>query len=103
MTDEIGNASPAHATGMDHRKGLDNDRMGSARAPGTWRDALISSIDEAVMLARIREGTRTGRPAADAEFVQRLEGDRCRNLRSEKRGPKATAASDEKQMNLVTP
>jgi hypothetical protein len=48
---------------------------------GTWCDAFISSIDNAVMLERIREATRTGRPAADAKFIQQLEVDRCHWVR----------------------
>jgi hypothetical protein len=53
-----------------------------------WGAALTDGIEDAALLERIREATRTGRPAACDEFVRELDAERCRCLRPRKRGPK---------------
>jgi len=68
---------------------------------GTWHEALGSGIAEAALWERIRAATRTGRPAAGEEFVKRLEAERKRRLLPQKRGPKAKAAVNERQMSLL--
>ena len=62
---------------------------------------MDSGVADAALWERIREATRTGRPAAGEEFVKRLEAERKRRLLPQKRGPKAKAAPDDRQMSLL--
>ena len=69
--------------------------------PQAWRDVLAEGVESGVLLARIREATSTGRPAASDEFVRRVETAVQRLLHPRKRGPKPRAAtSDAAQLNL---
>jgi hypothetical protein len=68
---------------------------------GTWREALTQGIEDAALMERIREATRSGRPAAGEGFVKQLEEEQRRCLRPRKRGPKGKVVVDEKQMSLT--
>jgi hypothetical protein len=65
-----------------------------------WRDVLEQGIEDAVLLERIRDATRTGRPAGDAKFVGELESRSGRALRLQKRGPKIKVATAGSQFEL---
>jgi ribosomal protein S18 acetylase RimI-like enzyme len=54
-----------------------------------------SGIEDAALLERIRQATRTGRPAADENFIEALERQTNCGLRAQKRGPKPKAAAGE--------
>ncbi len=94
-------SAAAHTGGADRWGFLDIaewNRHWTARA---WSEVLARGIEDAVLLERIREATRTGRPAAGEEFVRMLEAQRQRRLRPQKRGRKAKAASDEQQLSRL--
>jgi|SRR5579871_305571 len=59
----------------------------------SWRDALQEGVQDAAVAERIREATRTGRPAGDDKFITQMEALTGRQLRPHKRGPKALAPS----------
>lgn len=59
----------------------------------SWRDVLEQGVEEAALLARIREATQTGRPMGAPEFVMALESALGRPLRPQKRGPKPRPAA----------
>lgn len=77
---------------------LNRQRAGVPALPIEWMidlpypSAAGSGIAGAALWQRMREATRTGRPAAGEEFVKRLDVERKRHLRPQKRGPKAKAA-----------
>ena len=85
-------SAAAHTSGVD-RTGILEWTEWSLRWNGaTWRDALDQGIADAALLERIREATRTGRPAGGNEFVRELEESTRRCLRPQKRGPKVKTA-----------
>jgi putative transposase len=86
-------SAAAHVGGVDRASLLETVEWGAQWTPRTWRDALEISIEDAALLERIREATRTGRPAAGPEFVAELERRLGRPLRPQKRGPKVKAAA----------
>jgi putative transposase len=94
-------SAAAHTGGIDRWGFLDMAEWERRWTAGRWREALGGGIDDAALWERIREATRTGRPAAGEEFVKRLEVERRRRLRPQKRGPKPEATVDERQMSLV--
>ncbi len=57
----------------------------------TWSIALAEGIADAALIERIREATRTGRPAGSEHFVDEAERRCGRRLRPSKRGPQPTA------------
>ncbi len=59
----------------------------------SWRDVLEQGVEEAAVLARIREATQTGRPMAEPDFIMELESQLKRPLRPQKRGPKPKASN----------
>jgi len=94
-------SAAAHTGGIDRWGVLDMAEWERRWTSGAWREALDGGIADVALWERIREATRTGRPAADEEFVKRLEVERRRRLRPQKRGPKAKPEVDERQMSLV--
>jgi hypothetical protein len=54
----------------------------------------------AALVERLREATRTGRPAGGEEFIERLESSTKRLLRPQKRGPKEKAHGLADQLEL---
>jgi putative transposase len=66
----------------------------------SWREVLGLGTQDAAMLARLREATRTGRPVGSMKFVERLEHDLARTLLPAKRGPRAKTASVSGQMSF---
>lgn len=94
-------SAAAHTNGIDCSGILDMAEWERCWTGRTWREALASGIEDAVLLERIREATRTGRPAAAEGFVKQLEDRQGRCLRPRKRGPKAKGVTDEMQMSLM--
>src|ERR1035437_6369139 len=74
-------SAAAHLGGRDRTGLLDLTEWGSRWNPETWRDVLEEGLDNAAMMERIREATRTGRPAASADFIEQLETATHRTLR----------------------
>jgi len=93
-------SAEAHTGGVDRSGILDMAEWERQWTATAWRRALASGIGDAAMEERIREATRTGRPAADEEFVRKLEADQGRCLCPRKRGPKPKVATEERQMSL---
>jgi len=94
-------SAAAHSDGIVRWNILDMaewERRWTGRA---WGAALTDGIEDAALLERIREATRTGRPAACDEFVRELEAERCRCLRPRKRGPKGKVVTEEAQLRLM--
>ena len=93
-------SAAAHVIGMDRAGLLDTadweTRWGAIR----WRDVLEQGVEDAAFLERIREATRTGRPAASVEFTVELEARVQRRLRPKKRGPKVRAESGEAELSF---
>lgn len=93
-------SAAAHVRGVD-AAGLLNLAEWEVRwGAGRWREILELGFVDNVILERIREATRTGRPAADEDFVVELEARMRRLLRPQKRGPKGKAESGEEQLSL---
>ena len=66
--DWLWSSAQAHTGGPDRTNLLDLAEWRSAFAVETWRDVLDHGVADAAMMERIREATRTGRPAATASF-----------------------------------
>jgi putative transposase len=69
-------------------------------SPLAWNEALDHGIGEASLLERIRQATRTGRPAGGEDFVRQLETISGRVLRPQRRGPKRHQCAAEAQPNF---
>ncbi len=65
-----------------------------------WREALSDGSNDAALLERIREATRTGRPAAADTLVKEMERKVGRRLRPNKRGPKLVVKVAPGQLEL---
>jgi putative transposase len=85
----------AHLAGEDPSGLVDCSEWGQRWSPGLWKDCLAMGIGDACLLDRIREATRTGRPAGNLEFVQDLERRCGRVLQpgTPGRKPRATSAA----------
>jgi len=94
-------SAAAHTGGTDGWGFLYTAEWERRWTAGVWREAQCSGMEEAALWERIREATRTGRPAAGEDFVKRLEADQGRCLRPQKRGPKGKAALGDRRMSLV--
>jgi putative transposase len=94
-------SAEAHTSGVDRSGILDMAEWERRWTGGTWREALTQGIEDAALMERIREATRSGRPAAGEGFVKQLEEEQRRCLRPRKRGPKGKVVVDEKQMSLT--
>ncbi len=81
-------SAAAHITGVDSAGLLDTSEWRQRWCPMEWCEALERGLEDAALLNRIREATRTGRPAANPDFVKGLETQMRRPLRPQKRGPK---------------
>ena len=93
-------SAAAHVAGVDRTGLLDSAEWETRWNPESWRDVLEYGVEDGAFLERIREATRTGRPAAGAEFVVELEGRVGRLLRPRKRGPKAKTDGADQQLSL---
>jgi putative transposase len=58
-------SAAAHVTGVDRTGILEMAEWERHWTTGTWRDALEQGVEDAALLERIREATRTGRPLAE--------------------------------------
>jgi len=67
---------------------------------GSWEEALELGFREAVLVERIREATRTGRPLGSEVFTRSLEAGTGRVLLPQKRGPKPRRPEHAGQMSL---
>jgi putative transposase len=94
-------SAAAHTSGVDHSGILDMAEWERRWTPGAWREALACGVEDAALMERIREATRTGRPAACEGFVKQLEEEQRRCLRPRRRGPKGKKVADERQMSLT--
>ncbi len=81
-------SAAAHLAGIDAAGMLDMNEWSTKWKPGLWREVLQNGVDDAALLDRIREATRTGRPCGEDEFVAGVEQRTHRLLRPRKRGPK---------------
>jgi putative transposase len=93
-------SASAHATGHDARTLLDWTDWGQRWDPDRWKAALHEGVYGAAWADRLREATRTGRPAGDPGFVKSVEEILSRNLQPQKRGPKRHIQTASEQMNL---
>ena len=94
-------SATSHAAGADHSGFLDLAEWHERWSPAAWLEALSMGIADAALLARIREATGTGRPAASEEFIRELESVRGERLRPRKRGPSSKAVDDGRQSKLL--
>ena len=93
-------SAAAHESGVD-RWGLIDWLDWRARwTPVSWGEALNHGIEDAALLARIREATRTGRPAGSEHFLKWAEAVAGRRLRPLKRGPRVKSMAAETQLDL---
>ncbi len=90
----------AHLTGADPAGLIDDTEWRHRWTPAAWREALELGIGDAALLERIREATRTGRPAGSDDFLKCAETASGRFLRPCKRGPKPRATYNATQLNL---
>lgn len=93
-------SAEAHLAGVDRTGLLDTAEWEMHWNAFRWREVLEQGVTDAVWLERIREATRTGRPAAEAAFVIDLETRLKRPLRPQKRGPKAKVETGVRQLSL---
>jgi putative transposase len=90
----------AHLTGRDPRHLLSMNDWHARWSTRTWRESLELGISDAAALDRIREATRTGRPAGSDAFLDQAEALAGRSLRPAKRGPKETATMSAAQLDF---
>ncbi len=81
-------SAAAHVGGRDPWGFLDTTEWSARWSSATWREALQLGLQDAALLARIREATRTGRPAAGEPFLDLAETAVGRSLRLGKPGRK---------------
>jgi len=93
-------SASAHLAGTDDEGLIDLSTWGENWGPASWRDALDLGLNDAALAERIREATRTGRPAADAARLLELERQTGLRLRPGKRGPKPRLIADGAQLDL---
>ena len=93
-------SASAHLAGRDDDGLIDLSEWGENWGPASWRNALDLGLNDAALAERIREATRTGRPAADAARLPELERETGRRLRPAKRGPKPRSIADGAQLEL---
>lgn len=93
-------SASAHLAGRDTHGLIDLSEWEENWEPASWRDALDIGLNDAALAARIREATRTGRPAADTAALQEMERVTGRRLRPAKRGPKRRVIADGVQFEL---
>ncbi len=84
-------SAAAHRAGADRTGLLDMAEWWWRWTPRGWGEVLQLGLQDAVTIDRIRQSTRTGRPAAGEDFVLRLEATRGRPLRPQRRGRKPRA------------
>ncbi|HXB70876.1 MAG TPA: transposase [Candidatus Acidoferrales bacterium] len=95
-------SSAAFHTGAADPTGIVDSADWRARwSPQTWREVLSQGVENGALWERIREATGTGRPAANDDFIRRLEAESNRRLRPRKRGPKAKAAPAGARLDLT--
>jgi putative transposase len=58
-------SAAAHVAGVDRTGILEMAEWERHWTTRTWRDALEQGVEDAALLERIREATRTGRPLAE--------------------------------------
>jgi putative transposase len=90
----------AHLTGADDTGLIDLTTWTEKWTPASWREVLDLGLEDAALVQRIREATRTGWPAAGEAGLRDLERQTGRRLRPGKRGPKGKAAADPLQLEL---
>ena len=93
-------SAAAHLAGRDPAGIVDLTAWSAQWNARTWREVLRCGVEDAALLERIREATRTGRPCGSEEFGARLEASMRRFLRPRKRGPKAAVAAMSGQLEL---
>jgi len=93
-------SATAHLAGVDRSGILEMASWRARWSAEAWRDVLWAGVDDAALLERIREATRTGRPLGDEAFVSQVEAGSHRTLRPRKRGPKPATADAGAQMDL---
>ena len=93
-------SAAAHLKCAGHEELLDMTSWSARFDAESWREILELGMQDAAMLARLREATRTGRPVGSAQFVKRLEHDLARTLLPAKRGPLAKTAAVSDQMSF---
>jgi putative transposase len=86
-------SAAAHLGGVDPTGMLDTTGWRQQWNPHDWQDYLEAASADGALAQRIREATRTGRPLAETDFVQKLESQLGRPLRPQKRGRKPKAAT----------
>ena len=86
--------------GADHNRLIDCTDWHTRWSPASWREALNHGIQDAALLDRIRESTRTGRPVGGQAFLQKAEALAGRPLAPLKRGPKIRQAAVTAQLEL---
>jgi putative transposase len=92
----------AHLDGGDASGLLDTADWAACSSVEGWRERLVESSTDAAMLERIREATRTGRPAGGEAFLERAASCTGRRLRPDKPGPKRAVATCDAQLGLET-
>jgi len=93
-------SAKAHLTGVDRSGILDMTEWRRAWTVETWQSALAVGLEDARLVERIREATRTGRPAGGEEFIKEWEKRLRRQLSPSKRGPKTRVGREDDQLEL---
>ena len=93
-------SAAAHLGGVDRGGALSLDEWRDRWSPETWSTALAEGLTDAALIERIREATRTGRPAASESFTREAEKRTGRRLRPRKRGPRPKADDASGQLEL---
>jgi putative transposase len=81
-----------HLNGFDDSGFVHSEDWLARWSAHSWRDVLDRGVDDADLIGAIRDATRTGRPAADDDYIARAESLLGRSLRPQKRGPKSAAS-----------
>jgi putative transposase len=99
-TDWTWSSAQEHSSGHDRLRLLDWADWFDHWTPITWNDVLERGVDDAELLARIRQATLSGRVAGDEEFLKMAERSLGRSLRPMKAGRKPKVASHGVEMKL---
>jgi putative transposase len=93
-------SAAAHLGGADWYGRLDLTDWHARWSAESWHEALEEDLTSAAILERIREATRTGRPAGSDAFIMEAEKQSGRRLHTVKRGPKPKLTDSSNQLEL---
>ncbi len=93
-------SAAAHVSGTDPTGLLDLADWRLRWSPANWHDVLQHGVEDAALLERMREATRTGRPMGGERFLVQAEAATGRLLAPQKRGRRPKPSLEPAQWKL---